>query len=81
MDTQSKSFRFWSMRSRVRSVIICWIFCPSAPQRPDLLTAKTEEDCGCFMRKFQPKVHPRPKVATDAPSILTSKLPLSTTKM
>ena len=31
-------------RSRVRSVIICWIFCPSAPQRPDLLTAKTEED-------------------------------------
>ena len=31
-------------QSRVRSVIICWIFCPSAPQSPDLLTAKTEED-------------------------------------
>ena len=33
-----------NIRSRVRSVIICWIFCPSAPQSPDLLTAKTEED-------------------------------------
>ena len=41
--------KFWPSgppvtQSRVRSVIICWIFCPSAPQSPDLLTAKTEED-------------------------------------
>ena len=32
--------------SLMRSVSICWIFWPSAPQSPDFTTGYTEEDLG-----------------------------------